>query len=169
MDTEAIVILTCGGLVIVLTFLGGLGVIFWSFRSRRKAAQSSAWPAVTGVITKHNIQRQDSIDDEGFSTTTYTPQIEYQYSVAGQSFTGKRIAFGFSKGYSRRSKAQEAIADYPLNRQVQVFYNPQNPGEAALERRAGGTIGGIIGGIILLLVSVCIFCPALAIYIGNRF
>jgi hypothetical protein len=54
--------------------------------------------------------------------------------VNGQSFTGKQVAFGAVRGYNVPAQAQEQANRYPVNTAVWVFYNPQNPSEAVLER-----------------------------------
>lgn len=159
----------CGGLFIILFFALGVYMVFTSFRNRKKAAESSGWPTVVGTIIKATIKKNRSTDSEGYTSTTYTPKIEYQYNLGGQVYTGKRIAFGFDKSYNRRKKAQEALAAYQPNAQVRVFYNPDNPAEAVLEQKASGSIGGIIGGVVLILVAVCVGCPALGIYLWNNF
>jgi len=166
---ESYLILVCGGLLIALTFFGGAFSIFWSIRSRKKAAESGRWPAAVGVITNAKIKKNVSTDSDGYTSTTFTPSLEYQYNVGGYAYTGNRISFGFAKSYSRKKKAQEAMAAYPLNGQVNVFCNPQNPADSVLVQKAGGAIGGIIGGIVLILVSLCVACPALGTFAWNNF
>lgn len=168
-NMEMLLVPVCGGLVIFVMFAGGLLGVIWSLRSRKKASQSAGWPAVIGVITNAHISENRSTDEDGYTTTTYTPKVEYQYNIGGAYYASNRISFGFEKSYNRRKRAQEALAPYHLNAQVRVFYNSQNPNEAVLEQKAQGSIGGIIGGVILIIISICIACPALGVYLWNNF
>jgi hypothetical protein len=52
---------------------------------------------------------------------------------------------------------------------VTVYYNPNNPSEAVLERAAGGSVLGIVIGIIFLLVSLCVGCPVLGYLLLQQF
>ena len=101
-NLESLLILVCGGLLIALMFFGGAFSIFWSIRSRKKAAESGGWPASVGVITKAKINKNVSTDSDGYTSTTFTPTLEYQYNVGGYAYTGNRISFGFAKSYSRK-------------------------------------------------------------------
>lgn len=168
-DLEMLFVPVCGGLIILFIFFLGIIGIIWSLRNRRKAAQSKGWPSAIGLVTNAHISENRSTDEDGYTTTTYTPKVEYQFNVGGSYYSSNRITFGFDKSYNRRKKAREALGSYQPNAQVRVFYNPQNPNEAVLEQKAQGSIGGIIGGIILILISACVACPALGVYIWNNY
>jgi hypothetical protein len=66
-------------------------------------------------------------------------RVSYEYQVLGQSYTGAKVAFGVAKSYRFRSQAENALAYYPLDSQVTVYYDPSNPAEAVLERKVGDT------------------------------
>ncbi|MBM3144676.1 MAG: DUF3592 domain-containing protein [Chloroflexi bacterium] len=162
-------VLIGGGIFAAALFIGGIVAIIASLRSKNKAEESGGWPAVVGVITNAIIKKNVSSDSDGYTRTTYAPQIEYQYSVASQEFIGNRITFGMTKTYGSKKKAEEAMASYPINARVNVFYDPQNPSDAVLDRKAGGFMAGIIGGVVLILISVCVVCPILGGYAVNAF
>jgi len=86
--------------------------------------------------------------------------------VAGQEYKGDKITFGFTQGYGNYAKAQAALARYPLGAQVTVYYNPANPTDAVLERKAGGSTISLVLGIIFILVSLCLGCPVI-VMIGS--
>jgi len=154
--------LLCGGFFFLVTLAGGIGLIFFSKRSKKKAGLSQAWPSVPGTITRSEVQRNSSSDEDGGTSYFYTPAVEYTYSAGGQDYTGKRISFGGTAGHSSPAKSQAVLANYPLNSTVLVFYDPAKPGDAVLERAAGGgTKAAMIIGIILIVISVMIACPLL--------
>lgn len=85
-NLEMLLIPVCGGLIILfIFFLGVIGMI-WSLRNRRKADQSKGWPSANGVITNAYINENRSTDEDGYTTTTYTPKVEYQFNVGGSYY-----------------------------------------------------------------------------------
>ena len=67
------------------------------------------------------------------SGTTAYPVIQYSYQVGGQAYQSNKYAPGPEIG---GTGAHKIVARYPVGAQVMVFYNPQNPAEAVLERKA---------------------------------
>ena len=159
--------LLCGGIFILA--LGALGIflIFYSIRSRKKAEASQAWPSTMGRIVAAEVKRSVSTDDDDRTRYSYYPSVQYEYSVGSQTYTGKRIAFGGVTGYSSESRAAADLAHFPQGSQVAVYYNPEKPGEAVLERKAGGFAWGMVVGIICLLLGACIACPLLVGVVNN--
>ena len=140
-----------------------IGVIFLVIGlvaiKRAKTAQS--WPSIAGTVVRSEVVRHESTDEDGSTSTTYEPVVQYDYSVMGQPFTGKRIAFG-SNRYNYK-KAAEVTARYPMGGRVKVFYNPDKPKDAVLETvAAGGKLFVILGGILLAATVVVMIIQLLA-------
>ena len=153
--------LICGGFfVLVLLALGG-GLIFYGLRSRQKAEASQSWPSTTGQIIRSEVKQSANTDDDGNTSYSYYPSVEYTYQITGQTYTSKRLVFGALKGYGSSAKAVADLQPYSLGGQVTVYYNPENPSEAVLERKAGALSGMMIIGIICVVLSLCIACPLL--------
>ncbi len=148
---------------IFMLVFGGAGVflIIRTRKSKEKAEASQNWPSTLGQVTQARIRRDMDMDEDGPSRYTYVPVVEYTYEVGGQSYTSRAVRFGFNPTFNNEAKAQAALAPYPVGGQVTVYYNPDNPAEAVLERSAGGSNVGLILGIIFIAVSVCLACPAL--------
>jgi hypothetical protein len=127
MNTELLLIV--GVVVFVLFILNVvfLGIIFFM---RRKMATVSQWPSTMGTVTASYLEQRDSSDDSG--STNY-PVVQYSYQVGGQVYQGMKIAPGPEVGGTGAGKV---VARYPAGAQVMVFYNPQNPSEVVLERKA---------------------------------
>jgi hypothetical protein len=121
------VLLTIGIIVVVLFILNAifLTIIFFM---RRRMAVVSQWPSTMGNVVMSTIDRRSS--DDGY--TDY-PVVQYGYQVNGQSYQGTKLAPGPEVG---GTGARKVVAKYPAGAQVMVFYNPQNPGDAVLERKA---------------------------------
>lgn len=157
--------LVFGGLFI-LVFAGlGAFLIYQSARSRQKAEASQVWPATSGQITEAHVSQSTSTDSGGATSTSFTPTVSYTYRVLGQEYQGDKIGFGFQQSYGSPSKAQASLASFPVGGQVTVYYDPNNPPDAVLERKAGGSMITLVVGIIFVIASLCIGCPVLVMLI----
>lgn len=155
-DTTGTLILLAGGVLFLLIFAGlGMVILILSIRGRRKAKASLAWPGTTGEIVEARVERQTDEDSDGNTEIRFTPRVEYRYTVKGKELSSRTMAFGLTTSYSSASKAEEKIRPYSIGKTVTVYYNPEKPGEAVLERETGSaTLGLVIGGI-FLLVGFC--------------
>jgi hypothetical protein len=126
MNTE--LLLTMGIIGFVLLILNAIfgGIIFFT---QRKMAQVNQWPSTLGVVDASYLERRSS--SEGGSTNY--PVVQYSYQIKGQRYQSTKLAPGMEVGGTGAGKVVER---YPAGAQVMVFYNPQNPSEAVLERKA---------------------------------
>lgn len=130
-------------------------------KNRLKAAECLGWPTVLGRVTRSEVERSESSDEDGTSYS-YKPCIEYAYHVLGQDYISNQVVFGGYSGTGSLKKPQLVASTYPLNDSITVFYNPTNPHEAVLEQSMGsGAKGALIGGIILIVVSILMALPLL--------
>ena len=152
-----------GGGVCFLFFVIGIFIMIAGIRNRKKAEESTSWPSVRGTITNAWVETQEHEDDDGSKTITHFPRWEYEFAVSGMAYTNQNISFGGIGGSRRESEARHGLKQYPLNSQVQVFYNPSNPEEAALVPGTQGTMTFIIfgGGLALIMFGIIV---ALAIW-----
>lgn len=84
------------------------------------ALASREWPSTSGRIIRSEV----FVDDEGA-----TALVTYEYSVNGVSYGQSRIGSG-NYGDARPSRSVER---YPKDKEVLVYYNPEDPGSALLE------------------------------------
>jgi len=139
-----IVAFTC----VLVPLIGFFGYLIWN--RQRQVSASKSWPTTTGTVLSANVElRQSRSGRSGYSLSHY-PIVVYDYEVRGQRYQGNRI--GFSEiGTGWAGPAQQKLARYPIGGAVQVYYNPQNPMEAVLERSAPGNP---ILWIILIILAV---------------
>ena len=138
-------IIAIAAIVFVLFILNAifLGVIFFM---RRKMAAVSQWPSTMGTVMMSRVESRSTSD--GY--TDY-PVVQYSYQVGGQPYQSMKLAPGPDVGGSGASKI---VAKYPPGAQVMVFYNPQDPSDAMLERKAPAQ--WILW--LLLIVFDCVLC-----------
>ena len=127
MRINLLIIMGAIGVLLVILNLIFLAVII---ALRRKVSQVSGWPSTQGVVMSSTIETRPGGDDGGH---LYYPVIKYSYQVGGQAFQGNRIAPGPELG---GMGARRVVARYSQGVPVTVFYNPQNPADAVLEKRA---------------------------------
>ena len=141
-------VLVVGIIVFVLFILNAifLAVLFFM---RRKMSEVSQCPSTMGSVVTSSIDRRSSSD--GY--TDY-PVVHYSYEVGGQSYQSTKLAPGPEVG---GTGARKVVAKYPAGVQVMVFYNPQNPSEAVVERKASAQ--WLIW--LLLVVFDCSLCGAI--------
>jgi len=145
-----------------------LALVFYSRRSKHKATASQVWPATSGTMLISEINESVSRDENGDTSTAYYPNVVYTYQVSGQTYTCKQVAFGGAVGRSNPAQVQPFVAKYPVGAVVTVYYNPNKPEEAVLEKTAsGGANLARNGGIFLLIISALIGCVMLFSLIRN--
>ncbi|UMB59825.1 DUF3592 domain-containing protein [Lutibacter sp. A80] len=95
-----------------------------------EAEASKNWPTTLGVITFSDISQHTNNDGNNM----YASTINYNYTVANKSYVGDRISLS-SSGASTSSirEVKETLKTYPVDTQVNVYYDPEFPNNAVLE------------------------------------
>jgi len=118
----------------------GLGIFFIvSAGNLAKVCTEETTGTVVGIL------RDEEIDSEGYTSITYTPQIEYK--------VGEQLVTAKGNGSSNAS-------DHTIGEQIEIMYNPDNIEEHMIKGDNSSKIGGIIWivlGSIILLVGVVKF------------
>jgi hypothetical protein len=130
--TENIAVIAWIGVFMFIFDAIFLGIIF---STGRKVAQASRWPSAMGTILMSMVQWRAS-GSNSTSGANY-PVVMYSYQAMGQAYQGNKIAPGPEVG---GMGAQKVVARYPMGTQVMVYYNPENPSEALLERGTPGIV-----------------------------
>ena len=158
------------GIIIVFVLLVFLAVggflIFKGIKDRNKANASLNWPSTPGHVLESRVKESVSTDDEGGTSVTYAPHIRYEYTVMGTPYSSDHYQLGTQVFSSNLKKAQEAVNARPVGSTVTVFYNPDDPAEAALEQKNGSMLFLILG-ILFVAISLCLVVPIGAILLLN--
>jgi hypothetical protein len=110
-------------------------LFFFAFRSASKKAQS--WPSVRGKIVKSAVETFLETED-GRTQTSHRAAVEFAYAVHGREYHGNQVKLMVQTGGSKVF-AEKVCAKYPKGSDVEVHYDPANPGNAALENPTGMT------------------------------
>ena len=143
-------LLTVGiiGFVFLILNVIFLAVIFFM---RRRMATVSQWLSTMGTVVMSTIDRRSTSD--GY--TDY-PVVQYSYQIGGQPYQSTKLAPGPEVG---GTGARKVVAKYPAGAQMMVFYDPQNPSDAVLERKAPAQWLMWL----LLVIFDCILCGVIPI------
>jgi hypothetical protein len=144
------------GIVAIPLVIVALVFIYLALRGSRQAGVSKNWPATTGKIIASGIEPRRSHSGSGGTSTTYVPVVQYQYMIDGRTYMGNRITFGNQVGYGWTNMAQKQVDQYPPGANVAVFYDPNDPGMAVLERTGGASTKIYWGIAILMLVILAV-------------
>ncbi len=111
----------------------GLAALWGGFELRDRARRMTAWPSVHGRVTSSTLVTDHTRMEDG--TVAYYPQTSYQYVVAGLEYRSqRRTLINVGGSGLARGVAERVLAQYPAGSDVLVFYDPEHPGEAILER-----------------------------------
>jgi hypothetical protein len=146
-------------LLIYLAIAGILGLIALSFIawalviwSRARAARH--WHSVLGtVVTSEVVEASDGGDA---SLNSFYAHVTYAYQVAGHGYQGTRLHLGRTGG-ARKHGAEQVVAAHAPGSPVQVYYNPADPGQAALSREPGGARGLVTIALVLLVLAAVLY------------
>ena len=102
------------------------------FLGRRRVEASANWKMTFGKIVESGTRTVKKRRKGG----TYVPNVIYEYEVGGQDYRNNRVHFGFNPPTSVLSWVEEVAAPYPVGKRVNVYYDPQNPANAVLDKTA---------------------------------
>ncbi|MBZ0286919.1 MAG: DUF3592 domain-containing protein, partial [Anaerolineae bacterium] len=144
------------GAVAIPFVIVALFFVFLALRASRRASVSRSWPATTGKVLAAGIEPRRGHSSNGGSYTSYYPVVQYEYTVNGQRYLGNRINVGNEVGYGWTNMAQRQIDGYAPGSSVAVFYDPNEPANAVLERTAGtsGKIYWFVAILIFVILGV---------------
>ncbi len=106
------------------------------------------WEIAQGIITKSAIK---------VAGAAFSLDIEYQYLVLGVEYKGISVTMPLKQTYNAKV-AQGWVAEYPIGKKVNVYYNPEAHHMAVLEK--GFSITGswvLIGSALFLILSGFVF------------
>jgi hypothetical protein len=122
---------TIVGLLCTIVPFVAIGWYIYNQAKKRDAIRQSAlgWRTTTGRVIKSRVEVT------GGETASVSPKVTFAYDVNGRAYQSSQIKAGDTiMRVSTSENAYETVDRYPEGAIVQVYYNPANPEEAALER-----------------------------------
>lgn len=123
------------------------------------ARASAAWPSVDGVVERSEVTTHRGHEKQ----TMYSPEVAYRYNVDGKDFQGSMVAFGGDFSSNNSSHAYAVTEQYPVGKEVSVYYEPDAPGHAVLEPGVtwksylafGIGLAFLAAGVLMLATPLC--------------
>ncbi len=128
--------------------LAGLGITIWGWKILANSRKVKPWPTVEGIIEESSEKPENDL----------LPYIVFSYHVANKQYLR---TFDFPEGTHPLPEFNQAyLKKYPVGKNVEVYFNPEQPEIATLEPGAQGdwmilALGILmaLGGLITLLVT----------------
>src|SRR5262245_29813099 len=108
-------------------FAGGIAVIIVGISQWDRVRAARHWSTVDGEVSSARVIEEDDSDGK-----RYRPEIRYAYVVDGVEHAGSRRQL-IKFGPHSRAYALDIVRRYRRGSRVKVYYDPQLPGDAALE------------------------------------
>lgn len=145
---KAIIIIFLSIFVFIGCYLVGYGI-----SSYRQSQASLSWPTVAGKVTTSQVIVQ--YDDE--EEPCHIGDIEYLYVIEHKEYRNKDVVIGPSD--CSESYANETVQKYPVQAEIEVFYDPNQPEVSALEPGANNNsiVFAIVGLIWTAITSWLLF------------
>jgi hypothetical protein len=126
--TEFLIVLGSGA------FLLGLALMIWITVTKRRGHGTPNWPKVEGYVLSATAVELERETSDGM-VSTFTPIVRYEYEVVDTRYTSARLNFlsDEHRTFKDRRAAGQVVSKYPAGAAVDVFYNPANPKQAALD------------------------------------
>jgi hypothetical protein len=118
--------------------LSGVYLTAQYLKARALARQSMNWPIVPGEVTT-SLVRKGSLQGRGTRAI-----VQYTYTVMGKTYESDKLSTADLSGMKLtgpESSAKHVTKQYPKGLRVNVYYDPQNPAQAVLERDLNGPNG----------------------------
>ena len=115
-----------GGLLLAVA----AGIIILTNYVVNQARESQTWPTTDGIIVESYVE--ENVDEDAISS--YEPIIVFQYTVNGKLYAKQGHKFGLNASYGSRNGANNVLADYPIGKDVTVYYDPDDHTVAVLDR-----------------------------------
>ena len=133
----------------VIFGLLGLILLVVSLSNIKADQRCKDWPGVQGKIASSRIEKV-YVRVRGRSSARYLPVIKYSYEVNGTAHQGARVGNGMNYGsHLTKMGAQQWKKRYPAGKEIMVYYNPADPGEALLVKFTLENIFGFIFSLVL--------------------
>ena len=141
----------------VLVFLGGLALAIFGTHRWMLASESTTWPTAEARVSSSEVRSHTSKNSDGHSSTTFSADIQYSYTVDGQTYFGDHVGFGYH--HITPSEFAQALVDkYPAGTTTTISYRPSDPSFSVIEpgARAQSRLFLYFGSVICLLTVVFI-------------
>ena len=99
-----------------------------------------AWPSTQGEVIQSEVVLTGGGNVNINSSPGHATMILYQYHVRGRRYESDNFLIGGNVSSGAEQKEEDKVRQYSVGTTVKVYYNPENPEDACLERKQKMTI-----------------------------
>lgn len=149
---------------LVAVGVGGL-FVYNAAKTYQATGRRQEYEPVEAQILESGVETDvsPSAEDPSENMARYLPNIRYEYTVGGETYTNDNLYPGpTTSGSHTEEKTRELVDGYPAGETAEAFYDPDDPGKSFLEnesrkRQAISLVilgaAGLIFGLVLLAVA----------------
>lgn len=127
------------GLIAVCLLVAGLIACVRAVWKQLMVRRSGLWPSTLGEIVRSEVVRGRGGAWDS-RNSSFEARVEYRYEVGGRSYTGTTVDLGGTVHTSLEGHAEKRCAAYPAGVRTLVYYDPERPECACLERTGSGPL-----------------------------
>jgi hypothetical protein len=131
-------------IVAIIAFISGAGLVAWAVY----------WSVRGGKSRWHQVNtRSRSVEVQRDTTGQYTATVFYTYIVEVRKYSGK---YQLQRLVSSEIEAHHQVqAEFPKDRELTVYYNPQKPEEStlAVPKSPSFVMASGVIGVLLMIVA----------------
>src|SRR5579863_6023630 len=118
-------------LLVSIAWWGIVGIVWWVVLSEmlHQSDAQHRYREVNGRVLSSRV-----VTHPGTHTTEFEPQVYFEYSVVAKTYRSDRYSFDTHSYSSGRNYAQRVVDEYPPGKTIPVFYDPEHPEVAILNR-----------------------------------
>jgi hypothetical protein len=140
--------------------VAGAVMIVAALRQSARGRETGSWSRATGRVVESRVDELPGPAEEG--GPKFRSVIRYTYDARGRTYESEQVAVGASPSDASpdRAEAQRRVDRHPAGREVDVWFDPRDPGQAVLVRgvpRAQTAATVVVG---LALVGIGLFALA---------
>lgn len=131
----------------------GLLIVWASFAGYRRGVRSEGWPMAAGRVVESRVVEETTWRGTGLGWhVEKASYVRYAFEVGGTTYRSSKIDYdGMHPAFG-----EQLSREYPVGREVRVFYDPEAPDDAVLfpgRPSAGRSLGMALMGCCLTLIG----------------
>ena len=109
-----------------------VGTIWYFVYASQRAWAAEEWPVAEGRVLANRVDFSQSTDDDGDTVTSYVPVVTFEYPVGGRRYRSERLYLNERETFDMDSDARAFLYQYRPGTELEVYYNPADPSDAAV-------------------------------------
>lgn len=141
----------------LLAMVVGVGFAWYAGREMLQQMASWSWPRAEAKVVRSQLHLEWSVAVSGRVRRKFIADLKFEYWVDGQVQWLERTRSG------TRPEMTEVFAQYPLGKKVDVYFDPEKPSLAVIDRDQGKIVNKIAtgSGVLFALLGLYLVCLAL--------